>query len=315
VSHLRRALEPDRSARERTGLILSASPGYALRADAVAVDAWDFEAAVRRWTRPGVEPATARDGLTAALDQWQAPPYADHPNAPWAVAERKRLVELRLLALEAVSRVQLDLGEAAATVADAEALASEHPLREEAWRLLALALYRAGRQGEALDALRRAREASADALGLDSGPALQALEADILPRRRTCWRRRRFRNSLQWRLRSSCRKAANAGWSDGTGSLACWRRAADRARGGITVALVEGTAGSGKSALLDAVAARLEAEGWAGRTGAVSRGRWRSRPVPVGDRAARSGPGGRRAVAVGAGTGAVAGRGRRPGAR
>ncbi len=84
------------------------------------------------------------------------------------------------MARERLAGARLDRGEAEVLVGELEAMVSEAPLREERWRLLSLALYRAQRQADALGALRRARQTFADELGVDPGPALRALEADIL---------------------------------------------------------------------------------------------------------------------------------------
>ena len=91
----------------------------------------------------------------------------------WADLEASRLEELRLMATERLANAALRLGRAAQAVADLDRLTAEHPLREEAWRLLALALYQSGRQGDALSALRRARARLAADLGVDPGPALR----------------------------------------------------------------------------------------------------------------------------------------------
>ncbi|GAB3895377.1 hypothetical protein GCM10027612_48040 [Microbispora bryophytorum subsp. camponoti] len=83
-------------------------------------------------------------------------------------------------AVERHARMRLALGRAAEAVPDLDAHAAGHPWREEAWRLLALALYRSGRQGDALAVLRRARALLVDELGVDPGPGLRRLETDIL---------------------------------------------------------------------------------------------------------------------------------------
>jgi DNA-binding NarL/FixJ family response regulator len=101
----------------------------------------------------------------------------------WAATEAARLEELRLIAVERRADAGLAMGRATALVADLEAHAAGHPLREEAWRLLALALYRTGRQGDALGALRRARTAWREELGLDLTDALRRLEGDMLAQR------------------------------------------------------------------------------------------------------------------------------------
>ncbi|MFF3439680.1 BTAD domain-containing putative transcriptional regulator [Streptosporangium sp. NPDC002721] len=176
VSRLRRALEPGRAPREEAEVLVSAPPGYALRASPVQVDAWSFENAVKT----SGEPAELWDRLEAALALWRGPALAEFSDLPWAVSEAGRLEELRLIAVERRADAGLLLGHSGALVADLEAHASAHPLREEAWRLLALALYRNGRQGDALGALRRARVLLRDELGLDLGATLQRLESDML---------------------------------------------------------------------------------------------------------------------------------------
>jgi DNA-binding SARP family transcriptional activator len=176
VAALRRALEPRRPPRAPARLLVTEGPGYALRAD--AVDAWCFERAVAAAATLPPEGALGR--LDEALGWWRGPAYAEFADEPWARAERSRLAELRLHALERRAEARLDLGRAAETVPDLDAHVAEHPWREHAWRLLALALYRTGRQGDALTVLRRARTLLVEELGLDPGPALRDLEADIL---------------------------------------------------------------------------------------------------------------------------------------
>jgi DNA-binding SARP family transcriptional activator len=173
VSDLRRALEPDRLPRQPAALLVTAPPGYALTAAPDAVDAWRFEAAV---TTPGATLA----GLDAALALWRGPAYAEYADQGWARAEIDRLDGLRLLAVERRAEALLTLGRAADAASDLQAHATTHPLREDAWQLLATALYRAGRQGEALAALRQIRSRLADELGVDPGPRLRQLETDIL---------------------------------------------------------------------------------------------------------------------------------------
>ncbi|MEV0263153.1 BTAD domain-containing putative transcriptional regulator [Streptomyces sp. NPDC050617] len=178
VGALRRALEPDRPPRAPARLLVTEGPGYALRPEPDAVDAWRFEAAVAEAAR--LPPAAARDRLEAALALWRGPAYADFAAEDWARGERSRLTELRLRAVERRAAALLALGLAAEAVPDLDAHLAEQPWREDAWGLLALALYRAGRQGDALAALRRARAALAAELGLDPGPELRRLERDIL---------------------------------------------------------------------------------------------------------------------------------------
>ncbi|GAA2094883.1 BTAD domain-containing putative transcriptional regulator [Streptomyces albiaxialis] len=178
VAALRRALEPGRAPRTPARLLVTEGPGYALRAPRDAVDAWRFERAV---ADAGSLPPDARtEALTEALGLWRGPAYAGFAEEPWAAAEVSRLEELRLHALERLAAARLDLGHADRAVPDLEAHTAAHPWREEGWRLLALALYRAGRQADALAVLRRARALLAEHLGVDPGPGLRRLEADVL---------------------------------------------------------------------------------------------------------------------------------------
>ncbi|GAA0356064.1 hypothetical protein GCM10009530_01490 [Microbispora corallina] len=180
VSNLRRALEPERTARTPARVLVTVPPGYALRSE--DVDAWRFDELARRGARAAAEgdPRAALRLLDEALALWQGPAYAEFATADWATTEIGRLEELRATAAEQRAEAALALGAPGPVVADLRGLLAGHPLREEAWRLLALALYRQGRQGDALVALREARGVLAEELGVDPGPALQRLEADIL---------------------------------------------------------------------------------------------------------------------------------------
>jgi DNA-binding SARP family transcriptional activator len=177
VAALRRALEPARPPRLPSRLLVTEGPGYALRAEPDTVDAWRFE---RRVAAAALPPEEALVRLGEALGWWRGPAYADFADAAWARVERARLAELRLHAVERQAEARLAMGLAAAAVPDLDAHVAEHPWREDAWRLLALALYRTGRQGDALAVLRRARSLLVEQLGVDPGPALRRLEADIL---------------------------------------------------------------------------------------------------------------------------------------
>ena len=244
VSDLRRALEPGRAPRQPARLLVTAPPGYALRPAPDAVDAWRFEAAV--------DAAPGPDELDAALALWRGPAYAEFAAAHWARAEIDRLDELRRRAVERRAEALLALGRAADAVADLSAHAAEHPLREEAWRLLATALYRSGRQGEALAALRRARATLVAELGADPGPALRQLEADILahaprldPAPATAGRLLLGRDTELARLEAAAATVARTGRP--------------------ALALVSGEAGAGKTALAEALRSRLDWETLWGR--------------------------------------------------
>ncbi|MEV0346904.1 BTAD domain-containing putative transcriptional regulator [Nonomuraea sp. NPDC050680] len=182
ISRLRRVLEPGRPRGGPNRLLVTVASGYALRVAPDQVDALKFEQLVRAAGEHLEEgdPQSARARLEKALGLWRGTPYSDFADQQWAEAEVNRLTELRLVARERHADTGLRLGLPAETVPDLEALTTEHPLREEGWRLLGLGLYRCGRQGDALAALRRARGILADELGIDPGPALRKLESDIL---------------------------------------------------------------------------------------------------------------------------------------
>uniref|UniRef100_UPI0012FB36F7 BTAD domain-containing putative transcriptional regulator n=1 Tax=Nocardia otitidiscaviarum TaxID=1823 RepID=UPI0012FB36F7 len=182
VAALRRALEPDRPPRRPARVLVTEPPGYALRIDPAQVDAGRFELAVRAGgdLLDAGDATGAATTIDAALALWRGPAYAEFAEFPWARAEINRLDDLRLLAVEQRARAHIDSGDPTATVAALEAHLHEHPLRERAWWLLALALYRGGRQADALTALRTVRERLRDELGVDPGPDLRDLEAAML---------------------------------------------------------------------------------------------------------------------------------------
>src|SRR4029077_17892392 len=118
--------------------------------------------------------------LSDALALWRGPALLEYADQEFARADIDRWTELRTVAREQLLDARLDLGEAALVIPEIESLLRDEPLREERWRLLVLALYRAPRQADALAALRRARATLAEELGVDPGPALRALEAEVL---------------------------------------------------------------------------------------------------------------------------------------
>nr|WP_234048767.1 BTAD domain-containing putative transcriptional regulator [Streptomyces liliifuscus] len=183
VAALRRVLEPERPPRAPARLLVTDGPGYALRTEPDTVDAWRFEAALA--TAAGLPAPQALSTLEEALGWWRGPAYAEFADEDWSRGERARLAELRLQAVERRAEAHLALGRPADAVPDLDAHLTDHPWREDAWRLLALALYRQHRQGDALAVLRRAREVLVDQLGLDPGPRLRHLESDILTQSRS----------------------------------------------------------------------------------------------------------------------------------
>jgi predicted ATPase/DNA-binding SARP family transcriptional activator len=176
VSRLRRSLGAAGSALE------TVASGYRLAVEADAIDARRFETLVGegRATRIRGEPAVARRLLDDALGLWRGPALVDVGFESFAQAEIARLEELRVAALEECLDARLSEGEHALVVAELETLAVAHPSRERLVGLLMLALYRCGRQTDALEVYTRGRLRLAEELGLEPSPELQRLQEAIL---------------------------------------------------------------------------------------------------------------------------------------
>jgi WD40 repeat protein/DNA-binding SARP family transcriptional activator len=173
VSHLRKALGPDR--------LEGRTPGYVLYARDDEVDARRFEALATDARRKlSDDPATAARALRDALAIWRGEPLADLATELSLQPEIERLSGLRLAAIEDRSEAELALGRHTELAAELETLTAEHPLRERLHGQLMVALYRAGRQAEALSAYHRLREALASDLGLDPSAAIEDLQRRIL---------------------------------------------------------------------------------------------------------------------------------------
>jgi DNA-binding SARP family transcriptional activator len=170
VSQLRKLLGAD--------VLVTRPPGYVLQVERDQIDAARFEHLVAdaRATPPGERSRLLRE----ALALWRGPPLADLEFERFAEAEVRRLEELRLDALEERIDADLELGLGSELVAELESLVERHGLRERLRRQLMLALYRSGRQAEALQVYHDARRMLADELGLDPSPALKQLYASIL---------------------------------------------------------------------------------------------------------------------------------------
>src|SRR4051812_14793707 len=178
--HLRSALEPDRSQGSTGRYVVRRGTGYALADGEVDAQRIVELVAQGRSQLASGDAAEAVASLSAALALWRGDPYGDWPDAPFAEAERRRLVEIRTAGMTALMEARLVVGQHAEVVAEAERLLTQDPLQEEWWRLLVLALYRCGRQGDALAAVGRARAVLIDQLGVEPGPRLRAAEAAVL---------------------------------------------------------------------------------------------------------------------------------------
>jgi DNA-binding SARP family transcriptional activator len=163
-------------------LIETRSPGYTIRLAPEQLDLVAFEHLTADATDAlaGAEAQRAADLLRQALGLWRGAPLADLTYESFAREPIERLEEIRLAAVEQRIEAELALGRHRELVGELEQLASEHPLRERFRAQLMLALYRSGRQAEALEAYRRAREALVSDFGIEPTPALQQLERQIL---------------------------------------------------------------------------------------------------------------------------------------
>jgi YVTN family beta-propeller protein len=173
VAGLRKALGGDAAS------LRTVAPGYLLALEPGSTDLDRFEA-LRAAARTSGDDEQAAALLHDALALWRDRPLADLDGEPFAEEAGARLDELRLAALEERIDADLALGRHSTLVAELDALVAEHPYRERFRRQLMLALYRSGRQADALAAYWAAREASIEGLGLEPGPELRALERAVL---------------------------------------------------------------------------------------------------------------------------------------
>ena len=188
--------------------VLTKPPGYVLDVDPTS-SIWAASSASS--SARSAEAASGGRTAPRRARLWRGPPLADFAFEPFAQAEIARLEELRLAALEDRIDADLELGRHAELVPELEALVREHPLRERLRGQLMLALYRSGRQAEALEGVPRRAAALVDELGIEPGPALQALSAAILRQEglepSPCRRRQDATTSARWSARSLA-----AGW-------------------------------------------------------------------------------------------------------
>jgi DNA-binding SARP family transcriptional activator len=182
ISELRALLEPDRAAGAPGAVIETRPPGYRI---VVAPDALDLEFFERRAEAAGsaltlgeAEPAVRL--YREALAVWRGEPLADLAFEPFARPVVERLNDLRLAATEQCLEAELELGRGAELVPELEQLVTAHPVNERLRGQLMVALYRAGRQPEALEQFRAGRAALVEAFGLEPTPSLKELEARIL---------------------------------------------------------------------------------------------------------------------------------------
>jgi DNA-binding SARP family transcriptional activator len=180
VSKLRRLLDGEEPGGE--SLLATEPPGYVLRIPAGVLDAEEFEHLLAdAKTALAADAFSDAEGILArALALWRGPALADLAHEPYAQAEISRLEGLRLEALETRFEVMLAVGRRAEAVTELEALVGLHPLDERLRAQLMRALYRSGRQAEALESYRAFRRLMSEELGLEPGPELRELEQAIL---------------------------------------------------------------------------------------------------------------------------------------
>jgi predicted ATPase/DNA-binding SARP family transcriptional activator len=183
VSELRNGLRAGRRDRtDRAAGLLARGGGYLLRVGDDSLDARTFERLAAAGSRAidAGDFERAQAGLADALALWHGPALAEFADQPFARPAATRLEALRMQAWENRVTAGLALGRHADLIAELEALTASYPLRERLWFLLMLGRYRAGRQGEALDAFRAAREVLTGQLGVEPGTELRELHAAVL---------------------------------------------------------------------------------------------------------------------------------------
>jgi DNA-binding SARP family transcriptional activator len=182
VTQVQRQVSELRKALTSPSLIETRAPGYLIRLEPDGLDLGRFERLgedAGRALRRG-EARQAAELLREALGLWRGEPLADLAGEPFATVAVQRLEEIRLVALERRIEAELALGRHLELVPELETLVATEPLRERFREQLMLALYRTGRQSEALDTYRAAREALVDELGIEPAPKLRELERAIL---------------------------------------------------------------------------------------------------------------------------------------
>jgi WD40 repeat protein/DNA-binding SARP family transcriptional activator len=263
VKRLRRVLEPGRARGVAGEVLVTRQPGYLLRVASGALDVARFEeltVKARRALSDGQADAAA-SLLREALRLWRGQAFEEFLDSDLAVAEADRLGELRMVALEDRHEADLRLGRHREVVAELEGLVRDHPLRERLWAQLMLALYRSGRQADALLAYQRARSILVEELGIDPGAELRRLHAAVLAQDPTLdspptaepGPARELPQALGVAGPAFVGRAAELAWL-----RAAWTRATD-GRGGV--AFVAGAPGMGKTRLAAELAREIHDQG------------------------------------------------------
>ncbi|MEU5867063.1 BTAD domain-containing putative transcriptional regulator [Nonomuraea sp. NPDC047529] len=256
VSHLRRVVDPGRVPRSPSRVLVGRPPGYVLVSE--DVDAVRLGELVRR---SAVVPAGAALGLLEeALGSWRGVPFGEFCEEPWASAEVARLRELRWVAVERRAEALLEVGQAGTAVADLEAEVGVEPSRERLWCLLARALYRTGRQADALAVLGKATNIIVNQYELAPGPELRKLKDDILRQARSLEPTGPSAPLLIPMAAEETSEADGPAVYGREEPLAELRALAERSA--VVVAAVSGEPGIGKTCLLEAFARSRSEAGW-----------------------------------------------------
>ena len=260
-------------------VLVTRPPGYVLRVEPGCYDAARFEELVvdAQHGAQGGDPDAALGALDEALALWRGPAFAEFASEEFARAEATRLEVLRLVAIEERVEAKLALGRHDEVTGELDALVTEFPYRERLWGQLMLALYRSGRQADALRAYGRVRTLLAEELGIDPGAPLRSLEEAILLQK----------PELDWVPPKSKIAAAREVWRPALpmalarddllvgrrGEIAWLDELLVRAEGGAVGVLVRGERGSGRTTLVVDFGRRAFQQGCAVLYGATSRSR------------------------------------------
>ena len=254
ISRLRKIIDPARAAGQQDGVLVTRAPGYELRVGPDQLDLHRFErlAADGREALVGGDFESASRRLSSALALWRGAPLADLAYESFCQGEIARLEEARLAVVEDRIAADLERGLAAEVAAELRQLVERHPRRERPRAQLMLALYRNGRQADALEAYAEARRVLVEELGIEPGRELQELHKRVLGQD----------PSLDARARPARGHHRSSGFVGRAVELAEVQAALDRAtsgRGGLV--LLRGEPGIGKSRLADELASTAQAQG------------------------------------------------------